>query len=115
MRKKDVKPKVKRESTKIPKEVFIRGVRYTVVRAWAIKNDAGDLLDGDVDYEKKIIRLAHGLSKEELLETFIHECIHIFNREFGLYNYITAEVDELLTHQLAKELLNNFTIKIKKS
>ena len=115
MRKKDVKPKVKRESTKIPKEVFIRGVKYSVVRAWQIRNDADDLLDGDVDYDKKIIRLAHGLSKEELLETYIHEYIHVFNREFGLYNYITAEVDELLTHQIAKELLTNFVIKIKKS
>jgi len=111
MRKKDVKPKVKKESTKIPTHVFINGSRYNIVRAWVIKNDKGEALDGDVSFHEKKIRLAHGLTKAELEETFLHEYIHAFNYEFGLYNFITPEVDEVLTHQLAKELLKSFKIK----
>lgn len=111
VRKKDVKPKVKKESTKIPPHVFINGSKYSIVRAWAIKNDKGEVLDGDVSFAEKKIRLAHGLTKEELLETYLHEYIHAFNHEFGLYNFITDEVDEVFTHQLSKDLLKSFKIK----
>lgn len=98
---------------KIPKKVVIEGKEWSVERKWRIVDD-GVECDGLCSPTDKKLFVLHGLEEDESYYTFIHEFIHAVLDEKGFHLFgISNEVEELICHGIAKELLNNFKLSTK--
>lgn len=95
---------------KIPASVFIKGKEWKVKRVWRLRVEGEDC-DGTIDGETREIKIVHGLNKEELLDTYLHEFLHAIWFEYGLYHFIGQDVSEIMSHNYASEFINNFQIK----
>lgn len=98
---------------KLPKKVLIEGKEWGVERKWRIV-DGGVECEGLCTPEDRKLFVLHGLEEHESDYTFIHEFIHAVLNEKGFYLFgISTEVEELICHGIAKELLNNFKLSTK--
>lgn len=99
---------------KIPASIKIKNNVWKVVYKWNIKNDQGEMLDGLCDPMKKIIYLAHGLSKADAEDSFLHEYLHAVQFEFGLHHTLSDDMQESIAHNFADQLRQNFSLRLKK-
>ncbi len=91
---------------KYPKNVLIYGKSYEIIQEENIKDDDGTSLDGSADLEKAIISITASLKKNEKLQTFMHEFIHVTLRRVGLNQ---AQLSEDLEEVICESLSTMFT------
>lgn len=98
---------------KIPEKIIIEGRVWLVKRKWRIVQD-GESCDGLCVPETRSIFILHGLPKDELVQVFMHEFLHAIAFEKGMYlTRLSGDFEELFVHSFAKEILSNFTLKVK--
>ena len=65
---------------KIPKTIKIGWRNYTVKFVEGIRDEKGEMLDGEIDFSNHIIYINDNLNEEEKEVVFLHEITHgIFN------------------------------------
>jgi len=87
------------------KRVFVYGIEYKVVKDKTIEKKG---LAGDVNFKKKIIRIADGE-----MSTLIHEIFHATLYEMNFAQVLEDDIEELLVENLSQVVAKNFTLKVK--
>ncbi len=87
-----------------PDHVYILGVRFRIQIDKDLKDEDGDLLDGEMSRQKgNVIRIAEDLDTRRKWETLIHESLHaILDVAGGKYSINSADFDreETIVRQL---------------
>lgn len=95
---------------KFPKFITIMGRKVTIKQVSELKNEAGEDLAGECDYNKKIILIHKDQTHGEKSETLVHEATHFFLELTGISQKIdgnTAEVYCQLITALFHDLKND--------
>lgn len=86
------------------------GRKVTIKQVTELKNELGEELSGECDYNKKIIFIQKNQGHEEKIETLVHEATHFFLEFTGISQKIdenTAEVYCQLITALFHDLKND--------
>lgn len=87
-------------SVKIPSRIRIKkGVVYEVVYQDVIRGDPDCL--GLADGDGKTITIKTGLDDDELLETLVHELLHVIT-----FEYLSIKIPHSLIYKLERPILN---------
>lgn len=67
----------------IPDEVLLGPFRYRVAYVENLRGeqDRNAWLFGEVNYIEKVIRLRAGNDPEQMVSTFLHECLHVLDQQ----------------------------------
>lgn len=98
---------------KIPSKIKVEGYIWSFVRKWRITFNGAEAYGLTIP-QTRTIELLHGLTKEELEYTAIHEVVHAVLAEKGMYIAgMSQEMEEMVCHAIAKEFPKIFTMKFK--
>ena len=92
-----------------PSHVYILGVRFRIEVSNDLRDEEGDLLDGEMARQKgNVIRIAQDLNTRKKWETLIHESLHaILDVAGGKFNINNgdAEREETIVRQLESGII----------
>jgi hypothetical protein len=97
--------------TKIPKVISIKGKLWKISFRKRIKLDGVDC-DGLCESGKRLILLRSGLTKKDLIHTFLHEYFHAVLHE--LHVDVDGGLEEVIVDGMASCLLENFKLSLLK-
>lgn len=80
---------------KFPKFITIMGRRVIIKQVSELKNEAGEDLAGECDYNKKTILIHKDQTHEEKSETLVHEATHFFLELTGISQKIDGNTAEM--------------------
>lgn len=83
-----------------PKKIYLRGDRYKIIFVKGLG------AYGETDNESMTIKIRAGMSKNETLRTFIHECLHVC--EFSWPIKISHKTVYKLEKAIFTLLIDNF-------
>ncbi len=96
---------------KVPREFLLKG------KLWTTRYTRGMSSDGNTNQITRTIDLRWELSKEEKLETFIHEFVHASLFELhlsGPSDALPEKTEEIICTGLADIICSTFELKLKK-
>lgn len=89
--------------------MMIKGSSWKVITKKVVKDDEGNICLGLCDYEKKTLYIEKGQTKEQDINTRVHEALHASIHELGVD--IGQIAEEMLVQGLTEILIKNFRIK----
>jgi hypothetical protein len=99
---------MKLETYKIPATLMLLGTQWKVITQKSVRSSKNEDCWGTVDYEKRLITLTPGPG-DKAMETFLHECGHIFNHLTSMgtekeSSETFAKISSLFYSQLFRQL-----------
>lgn len=96
---------------KIPTTIEVYGEK------WQIKpiEDPASPLAGLCNKKELVIYLNQHQSKQDIEQTFFHECIHAIFSRVGTNQALSLETEEIICEQVATWIVDNFNLTIKSS
>lgn len=94
------------KNMKIPKKVNVFGTIYKIKFI-----DSGGMFAGLCDSNKRIIFLDINQSKEQMISTYIHECVHAMQFSLAFNQAISREMMELMAENTATLIMQMMKVK----
>jgi hypothetical protein len=105
---------VEAPSCKIPERIRIYSSLYTVVLSTKIVDEVkGGLMDGDTDFENKIISLCQFLPRNDKPQVYLRELIRAIMFENGSMNRLGADLERTISESLAKFFSDKYKMRLK--
>jgi Zn-dependent peptidase ImmA (M78 family) len=86
---------------KFPKFITIMGRKVIIKQVPELKNEAGEDLAGECDYNKKTILINKDQTHEEKCDTLVHEATHFFLELTGISQKIDENTSEVYCQLIA--------------
>jgi hypothetical protein len=95
----------------IPSKIFVLYYDYKIIQ----KDDLNltTECDGLCDCGNRVIYIQSGMAEERALRTLMHEVIHAYQFEVGLFNILDTQTQELVSETLSGFLCSSFELKLK--
>lgn len=90
-----------------PKKVKVKESEFSIIprsKAWGQKHEAY----GRITYEKQMIEFDQSQTPRELVDTLIHECLHLIVSEYEI-TFKTMKLEEQAVTKMANGITDLFT------
>lgn len=100
--------KKQRRISKFTKTIYVRGVKWTIRTKFCLRDEDGTPCLGLCDDTNKLILIEQDQTREEFIETLIHEYLHAVWYGTGLDDEgVPSWVEHWYINQVSKDMLIN--------
>jgi len=95
-----------------PDSLMIMGIEWTIKYVDKLKDDDGEILCGDTDIDKYLIRISTGYhdTDSEMSRTILHETLHAILRMTGQNEMLSEKQEEAIVRALEQGLSQLYRI-----